>query len=465
MASLASLPPELIACILDFVPSIDLQQTVISLIHVLSYAFVPNWHHYLFYHVHSKTAESVIKLFEHFQRVPADATLVQKYSLTTWAVDANVAVDVILMLPNLKWLSLCMGEDFLLEHANRLLREPMMNLRYVSFRNRPRVLLHAATGTYTSLCSFLDLKDARFERAFSILTHWPSSDLPAVSVILDLPVLSLISASDSPEQVVEFEFLDLFSIFNLHLFASSRLLERTHAFRMRFPSFQIASFLHMNRPPLPSPPLPSVTLLDLSTCSLSVEDVHFLLVNLRCLLHLILDGCGILGDAPVEGWVEFGHECLMINSGSEDETSVASTTSIGSPSGVSILPWSSKLRTLALSVPPNTDADAQRALIAAFQRGWSEAVTEFKDRLRAVWRSRSRGVQTLRFALPGEVGTISDSGYYGVVVADDDEFAHLDMAIDCPVVCLVGQAGREGGIEHAEGCAHSIGWDIWEDTL
>ena len=94
-------------------------------------------------------------------------------------------------------------------------------------------------------------------------------------------------------------------------------------------------------------------------------------------------------------------------------------------------------------------------------------MTEFNDRLRAVLQSRSKGVQTLRFALPSEVGgnSIGDSGHYGIVVADDDEFAHLDMAMDCPVVCLAGQAGREGGIEHAEGCGHSIGWDIWEDIL
>ena len=317
------------------------------------------------------------------------------------------------------------------------------------------------------------------ERVFPILTRWPLSDYPAVSVILDLSVLFLISATESSEQVVEFEFLDLFSIFDLLLFASSRPLEHTHVFRMRFPSF-----LHTNRPPLPSPPLPSVTLLGLSTCSLHVEDVHFLLVNLRCLRHLTLDGCGILGDAPIEGWVEFGYDCLMINSGSENEAPVAqslatsvhvpasqlvasTTPSIGNPSGVNIFPWSSKLGTLALSAPLHTDTDAQRALVAAFQRDWSEGVTEFEDRLCAVLQSRSKGVRTLRFALPGEVGRnpIGDSGYFEIVVADDDEFAHLDMAMDCPVVCLAGQAGKERGIKHARGCGHSVGWDIWEDTL
>ena len=189
-----------------------------------------------------------------------------------------------------------------------------------------------------------------------------------------------------------------------------------------------------------------------------MADVLFFLRSLRCLRHLILDRCRTLDKAPIEGWAGFGHDCLMINSGlrSQDEMS---TSIIGSPSGASILPWSSELRTLALSAPPRTDTDAQRALVAAFQRGWSEAVMEFNNRLNDVRQSRSNGVQTLRFVYPGEARDPLDR----MVV---DEFARLNKAADdddCPVVCLAGQAGREGGVEHTEGCAHSIGWDIWED--
>ena len=77
---------------------------------------------------------------------------------------------------------------------------------------------------------------------------------------------------------------------------------------------------------------------------------------------------------------------------------------------------------------------------------------------------------TYRFPWPGEVGNaLQEYGFLGmVVVDDDDEFARLSEvrdAEDCPVVCLAGQKGREEGIEHAEGCGHSIGWDIWEDNL
>ena len=47
------------------------------------------------------------------------------------------------------------------------------------------------------------------------------------------------------------------------------------------------------------------------------------------------------------------------------------------------------------------------------------------------------------------------------------EFAQLGEARDpddCPMVSLAGQKGR-GGIEHTEGCGHSIGGDTWEDAL
>jgi len=134
---LPTLAPELIACILDFVPSIDLQQTTISLICVLSYSSVPNWRHYLFYHVHLRTPDGVSKLVRHFKRSPGDAAYVQKFSLASWTVDAKLATEAILMLPKLKWLSFCLGVSFTPAHLGKLFRKPMPKLRYLSFRLRP----------------------------------------------------------------------------------------------------------------------------------------------------------------------------------------------------------------------------------------------------------------------------------------------------------------------------------------
>ncbi len=134
---LTSLAPELIACILDFVPSVDLQKTTISLLCVLSYSSVPNWRHYLFYHVHLKTPEGIAKLVQHLKRNPSDAAFVQKFSMASWTVEAKIATQAIRMLPKLKWLTLSLGASFTPDQLEKLLREPMSKLRYLSLRLRP----------------------------------------------------------------------------------------------------------------------------------------------------------------------------------------------------------------------------------------------------------------------------------------------------------------------------------------
>jgi len=136
-ANLTSLAPELIACILDVVPSTDLQRTTLSLLCVLSYSSVPNWRHYLFYHVQLRTPEGVSKLIESFKRDSGNAAFVQKLTLASWTVDAKVATEAILMLPKLKWLSLCLGVSFTPAYLQKLLQKPMSDLRYLSLRLRP----------------------------------------------------------------------------------------------------------------------------------------------------------------------------------------------------------------------------------------------------------------------------------------------------------------------------------------
>jgi hypothetical protein len=134
---LTSLAPELIACILDVVPIADLQRTTLSLLCVLSYSSVPNWRHYLFYHVQLRTPEGVSKLIQNFKRDPGNAAFVQKLTLASWTVDGKVATEAILMLTKLKWLSLCLGVSFTPEHLEKLFRKPMSDLRYLSLRLRP----------------------------------------------------------------------------------------------------------------------------------------------------------------------------------------------------------------------------------------------------------------------------------------------------------------------------------------
>jgi hypothetical protein len=135
--NLTSLAPELIACILDVVPTIDLQRTTLSLLCVLSYSSVPNWRHYLFYHVQLRTPNGVSKLIENLKREPENVSFVQKLTLASWTVDAKVATEAILMLPKLKWLSLCLGVTFTPQYLEKLFEKPMSDLRNISLRLRP----------------------------------------------------------------------------------------------------------------------------------------------------------------------------------------------------------------------------------------------------------------------------------------------------------------------------------------
>ncbi|KAI9444647.1 hypothetical protein H4582DRAFT_2070373 [Lactarius indigo] len=291
-----------------------------------------------------------------------------------------------------------------------------------------------------------------FDSVPAILATWPSAELPAISVVqdpLDVPT------SSSAQPVV------FFHLNHLLVLASSPLLVQTHAGR---------------RPPA----LPHVTFLDLSTSRISTADVSIILRSLPHLRHLIFDHCGLPDDddADARDWVSFAYHCLSVGDSLLIEAGVnrqlaAATSGTGEsrPREVRALPRALALRTLSLSVLAYADPDARSVLIAAFWRAWGEAVVMFNRSKCAARQLRAKkGVLALRFPCPDDVGhTLREPGLPRmVVVDDDDEFSRLSVlrdSDDCPVVCLAGQNGREEGIERAEGCSHSIGWDIWEDTL
>jgi hypothetical protein len=323
----------------------------------------------------------------------------------------------------------------------------------------------------------LTQKTTYFDSVIETIAEWPDADVPTVSVVIDPRDLALIPASTFPGLPAHF-----FDLYKLEILAGSPLLRHTDAFRLRLPGSELARYLCRKSPNS----LPAITFLDASTSSVDVDDVNLLLRSLPRLRHLILDGCGTLDEVTIEKWTEFGHDCLMINSGIELERvenerfASRSVTSLepesphsvrieGITRGVSILPCVTALQTIALSAPPNADVNAQRRFLAAIQRGCSDAVTEFNERMHSARQERSQGWRTVRFAKHGEAGhVLGHSGYHRMAVVDDDEWATLDQVMDderCPVVCLGGKWGSEGGIGHTEGCSHSIALDIWEDKL
>ncbi|KAH9163054.1 hypothetical protein EDB89DRAFT_2234457 [Lactarius sanguifluus] len=267
------------------------------------------------------------------------------------------------------------------------------------------------------------------------LAGWLSAELPTISVVEDL-VDDPTGSSAQP--------LSSFHLDNL----SSPLLVLTHALRLRILGARLSASCALAAGGRSS----RAFFLDL--------DVSKLLHSLPRLRHLVLDHCNLFDDAHTRDWAVFGHHCMLerkdLNLERPVNRRLAALGGASGPGGshlrgVRILPRVSALRKLSLSVPAHVDADARRVLLAEFRRGWTEAVVMFNGIVSATWRSRT------------EEGVYSFVGM--VVVDDNDEFSQLSEvrgAEGCPVVCL---AGREEGIEHAEGCGHSIGWDIWEDAL
>ena len=266
---------------------------------------------------------------------------------------------------------------------------------------------------------------------------------------------------------------------NLQVLASSPLLRRTQALRLRIPGREFARFLSPRRR---VPALPHITFLDLSTSRLSDSNVGNLLCNLSQLRHLIIDDCGLPDGTCAQDWAAFAHCCMLTRGDLDLERSLNRKRSMmarggtfgaeGSrPREARILPRAAALRTLSLSVPEHVDAEERLELLAAFRRGWAESLSMFNTAICAARRSRmEEGTVILRFPRPGEVvDELQGFQYFPemVIVDDDDEFARLSEVrdtVDCPIVCLAGGGNRPSrDIKHAAGCGHSI-WGNWEDN-
>lgn len=134
-ASFETLPPELYSAILDLFPPTDLQRTTLSLLKALPKSPIPE--HYLFSRIHLKRAEQVVQLNLRLRKARANAEWVKDFSLETWTVDADVAVNLIHLLPQIKELTLFVGPNFSPEHLEEIFESPMPTLQFISLRFRP----------------------------------------------------------------------------------------------------------------------------------------------------------------------------------------------------------------------------------------------------------------------------------------------------------------------------------------
>lgn len=126
---------------------------------------------------------------------------------------------------------------------------------------------------------------AYFDTTLEALSRWPRASLPTLSIIQD-PLAADIAPTGRFAQPFVFFRLDPVSTL-----AGSEYVSTVAQLRFRVPSRHIARYLAANENTLPS-----VELLDISTTSITAQELGGLVSRLSRLKHLIVDGCPIVSQ-------------------------------------------------------------------------------------------------------------------------------------------------------------------------
>ena len=133
--SLDTLPVELYYAILSHIPTWDLQPTVLALTRATPHSAIPA--HLIFDYVRLTHGRQVVQLYSRLRKSPEDADRVRLFVLECWTVDADVVVNLMALLHNLKELTLFIGPNFTPEHLEDMFKKPKEGLRSISLRFRP----------------------------------------------------------------------------------------------------------------------------------------------------------------------------------------------------------------------------------------------------------------------------------------------------------------------------------------
>ncbi|KAF5392505.1 hypothetical protein D9757_002233 [Collybiopsis confluens] len=353
--SLRSLPSEIYAAIVDQLDESVSQSTVLALTRTIPSSPVPQ--HQLFHRVQFTESAQFLSFYQRIRRTADDpCKWVQILLLETWTADAETALNVLALLPNLHTLSIWIGpKNFTPEHLEELFSvdrkgrclKCVGNLRHLSLRFRPYV----QKATYYQF-----LSGSYFDPILEALCRWPAGRLSTLSIVQD-PFTDESSSSagsevappaafslDLPQRTLATGFAQPIVFFKLEatfpalLRSSIRLSLKS--LRLRFPSRNVVRPL--TQAPLPQPPSygaptptgsrpstkyfrpvasahfnpsPNLTFLDLSTCLITEGSLPQVLVHYSSLTHVVLDDCSILrnGDMAVRDnsreWRKFALEC------------------------------------------------------------------------------------------------------------------------------------------------------------
>ena len=159
---------------------------------------------------------------------------------------------------------------------------------------------------------------AYFDSTLLSISRWPTVTLPTLSIIQDPPQPGMIVKRHAFAQPIVFFRLEPCLSTLIH---STALSSSLTSLRIRIPARPVVQSLCTARaygavgphPPISLIP-PDLFFLDLSTCSILVNELNMLLVYFTSLRHIILDGCDIFrGDSLHEGeFKALGKHCALV---------------------------------------------------------------------------------------------------------------------------------------------------------
>lgn len=143
--SFDQLPTELYESIFSYIPSSELQQTLLSVTRAIPLSPVPISR--LFHSIRITYPARAVRLYRRLRTGKRNSTdlsgseaadLVKEFSIECWSVDADVIVNLVQLLPKLRTLNIWIGPDnFTPEHLEELFLKPFLGLKYLSLRFRP----------------------------------------------------------------------------------------------------------------------------------------------------------------------------------------------------------------------------------------------------------------------------------------------------------------------------------------
>lgn len=364
-------------------------------------------------------------------------------------------------------------------------------------------------------------KGAYFDSTLLALSQWPASRIPAISIVQDPFDASLAARQDFAQPIVFFRLDTVTTLIR------SPFTRQLSSFRLRIPGRQVARFVCALPGALPS--LTLLDLSTCNVLASEVEPLVARFPRLRHLLLdgcTILRGetreadwvelgraCALSGvrrarerERKLKEWLEADAEYAapapgLVHPGTGPSSSqpaekkrkgrrgiANATISLREqPSGSSsssrstnkrvavpkirIVPAYPTLKSLSTTASAHVTQDMHPVIQDEFARGWSEGIKmvhAIRSRLRTSWNN---GVRIMRIAGVDETEGLSDSttgmedeSMDGLLdlSRSEAEWAADDKVHECPVLCLAGP-GRSKA--HLPGCAHGVGWQVWDDVL